>query len=66
MAKLGDEMKSEIRYALFILALGVSLTVYAHQTFATKSEVMDIKGTLKTIDNRIYDLHRYLMPKKEN
>lgn len=57
-------MKNEIRYALYILTLGVSLTVYAHQSFATKDEVKDIKDTLKIMDGRIYDIHKFIVPEK--
>jgi len=66
-------IKNEIKYALYILTLGISLTVYAHQNFATKTEVRetrdiiktevkDLKRTLRIIDKRIYEIHKFLKP----
>lgn len=52
-----ERIRSEIKYGLYIIALGISLTVYAHQNFATKEEVKDLKQVLNKIDQRVYDIH---------
>jgi len=42
-------MKNEIKYALYMLGLGMTLVAYAHSQFATKS-------TVEVMDQRIYDI----------
>lgn len=49
-------MKDEIKYALLILGLGMSLVVYAHNTFATKTVV-------ETMDARIYEIWKEVVKK---
>jgi len=50
-------MKNELKYVLYLITLGASLVSYAHFTFATKYEVRNIREILKTIDQRVYDIH---------
>jgi len=50
-------MRNEIKYVLYLVGLGASLVAYAHVTFATKSEVENIRDILRTIDQRVYDIH---------
>jgi len=42
-------MKNELKYALYMLGLGMTLVAYAHSQFATKS-------TVEVMDQRIYDI----------
>lgn len=74
---MSQKFKNEIRWIVFIFVLGISLTVYAHKTFVTKDEVNTMKSTtvreldsiksiLRTIDERIYEIHsRYFSTNKE-
>lgn len=55
-------MRQEIRQILYFIGLGASLVIYAHATFSTKYEVRTIRDILKTIDNRVYDIHLKLVP----
>ena len=48
-----------IKMALYFVGLGMSLVAYAHFTFATKSDVSYLVDTVKTIDGRVYDMHRF-------
>lgn len=50
-------MKNEIKYAVYMIALGMSLVVYAHATFATKS-------TVEVMDARIYEIWKEIVSKK--
>jgi bacteriorhodopsin len=38
-----------VKYAAYLIALGATLVVYAHATFATKT-------TVETMDDRIYEI----------
>jgi len=44
-------MKSELRYAFYLIALGASLVVYAHATFSTKGKVNSLHDDVKEIRN---------------
>jgi len=57
-------MRSEIKYVLYLVGLGASLVAYANFTFATKEEVRDIKSMLRTIDQRVYDIHSELIKER--
>ncbi len=50
-------MKNEIKWVIYLIALGMSLVAYAHSTFATKSIIELIYDKLKVIDARVYDIH---------
>jgi hypothetical protein len=50
-------MKDEIKYALTLLGLGVSLIAYAHANFATKSDVSEMKQDIR-------EIREYLLGKK--
>lgn len=58
-------MRDEVKWITFLIGIGVSLTVFAHKNFATKEEVRNLKDILKTIDQRVYDIHTRII-KKEN
>ena len=60
-------MKNEIRFVIYLISIGVVLTAYAHNNFATKGEVKeskadlksdlsDIKGELKILNERVFIL----------
>jgi bacteriorhodopsin len=49
-------MRSEIKWVLYLVGLGMSLVAYAHFTFATKPEVKEVKNTIERMDNRIYEI----------
>ena len=74
-----EKFKSEVHWLVWVLLLGVGLTAYAHTNFSTKAEqkedfktlkethkedVKDLKIILKTINNRLYDLHKSKFPEK--
>jgi bacteriorhodopsin len=42
-------MKNEIKYALYLIALGFSLVAYAHLNFATKDSVSEMKQDIREI-----------------
>ena len=50
-------MRDEIRYAVYMIALGASLVVYAHANFASKS-------TVEKMDDRIYDIWKTVVKEK--
>lgn len=58
-------MRNEIKWMIYILTLGVVLTAYAHNNFATKREVDSIKSILNRLDQRVYDIHSKFIPNKE-
>ena len=58
-------MRDEFKWIMFTMGLGVSLTVFAHQNFATKEEVRSLKEILKTIDQRVYDIHLKVIEKEK-
>jgi bacteriorhodopsin len=49
-------VKDEIKYALYLLGLGVTLVAYAHATFATKS-------TVEKMDDRVYEIWKVVVKK---
>lgn len=51
-------MKTEIKYALYLIGLGMSLLMYAHAEFSTKKEVDSLKTVVDRIDQRVYDIHK--------
>jgi hypothetical protein len=59
-------MRQELKYVLYLVGLGASLIAYAHSTFATKDSIKTIAERVKTIDDRVYDIHRYYKLNKEN
>jgi hypothetical protein len=56
--------RSEIKWAIYLIGLGMALVVYAHAQFATKDEVKDVKTTVHKMDDRIYDLWAKFYPEK--
>lgn len=61
---MSEKLKSEIKAFLYYFTLGACLTIYAHQNFSTKEELKDIKEDIKTIDKRVYEIHKFLKPKE--
>ena len=45
--------KEEIKYVLFAIALGMTLTGYAHMTFATKELTQLIMDRLVSIESKL-------------
>ena len=56
-------MRSEIKYAIYLIGLGLSLIAYAHSQFATKQEINDVKVQVKTMDERIYEIWKVVVKK---
>lgn len=54
-------MRAELKWFIYIIGLGMSLVAYAHFTFATKSMIDLIYDKLKTIDQRVYDMHNSII-----
>ncbi len=52
-------MKNEIKYAFYLLGLGMTLIAYAHATFATKHQVDSNSDYLKRIDDRVYKIMQH-------
>lgn len=50
-------MRNEIKYAVYMIALGASLVVYAHANFASKS-------TVEEMDKRIYEIWKEVVKNK--
>lgn len=50
-------MKNEIKYAIYMIGIGMSLVLYAHTEFSTKREVETLKSIIERIDQRVYDIH---------
>lgn len=50
-------MKEEIKYALALIGLGVSLVAYAHKNFASKDDVKEMKRDVR-------EIREYLLGKK--
>lgn len=50
-------MKNEIKYAIYLIGLGMGLVFYAHATFTTKEETRDVKEIVIRIDQRVYEMH---------
>lgn len=57
-------MKAEIKWAIYLIGLGMALVTYAHVQFATKSEVKEVKDSVSKMDARIYDMWVKLVPEK--
>lgn len=49
-------MKNEIKWVLYLIGLGMALVAYGHSQFATKSEMVDVKTKVETMDARIYEI----------
>lgn len=49
-------MKNEIKYAIYMVGLGMTLVIYAHSEFSTKREVESLKLVIDRIDGRVYDI----------
>lgn len=49
-------MRNELKYAIYLIGLGMSLVVYAHTTFATKHSVESLSQKIEKIDHRIYEI----------
>lgn len=49
-------MKNEIKYALYLVGLGVSLIAYAHATFSTKETTKTIKDDATAIREDIREI----------
>jgi len=47
-------MKNEIKYFIYVLCLGMALVAYAHNEFAAKDDVKEMKHDLR-------DIRMYLM-----
>jgi bacteriorhodopsin len=45
-------MKDEIKYALYLIGLGIFLVAYAHANFATKDSVTEMRQDVREI--RVY------------
>jgi bacteriorhodopsin len=56
--------RSEIKWAIYLIGLGMGLVMYAHAQFATKAEVKDIKTSVGKMEDRIYDLWAKEYPEK--
>jgi bacteriorhodopsin len=56
--------RSEIKWAIYLVGLGMALVVYAHAQFATKDEVKEVKVSVRTMEGRIYDLWAKSFPDK--
>lgn len=52
-------MRKEIVFVLSLIGMGASLVVYAHSTFTTKETTKNIHDIVKTIDQRVYNIHKY-------
>lgn len=50
-------MKNELKYAIYMIGLGMTLVIYAHSEFSTKREVESLKTVIERIDQRVYDIH---------
>lgn len=57
-------MRDELKWMIYCLALGITLTAYAHQQFATRDDVRDMKDILTILDQRVYEIHTEMIPKK--
>lgn len=51
----------KIKNALYLIAVGAAMTVYAHSAFAPAS----IEKRLEIMDERIYDIHQAIVGKCE-
>lgn len=49
-------MKNELKYAFYMIGLGMALVAYAHATFATKDVVTTIHDDIKVIQTDIKTL----------
>jgi hypothetical protein len=49
-------MRSEIKYAVYLICLGFALVAYAHQTFATKEYVHLIHEDVKEVKQDVKEL----------
>lgn len=60
-------MRNDFKWIIYLIALGITLTAYAHNNFATKGEmsrirdnfkedIIEIKTMLKTVDGRVFIL----------
>lgn len=49
-------MKNEIKYAIYLMGLGLSLVAYAHSQFATRT-------TVEEMDRRIYEIWKEVVKK---
>lgn len=56
-------MRDEIKYAIYMLALGASLVVYAHANFSTKEETSSVKSTVEKMDERVYEIWKEVVKK---
>ena len=50
-------MKDDLKYALYLIGVGMTVVVYAHATFATKS-------TVEKMDERIYEIWKEIVKKQ--
>ena len=57
-------VREEFRFGVWLIGLGIALIAYAHATFATKDEMRTVKDVLKTLDQRVYDIHKRDFPEK--
>ena len=57
-------MKTDIKFAVYLIALGASLVVYAHATFTTKDVATDIKDDVKEIRQDVKEIKYYLLENK--
>ena len=66
-------MSKEIKYAIFLIGVGLAMLAYLHATFFTRAEAKaardnhlilqeQVLKTLKTLEKRIYDIHRHVVP----
>lgn len=56
-------MKNDIKFMVYLVAVGASLIVYAHATFTTRYTMEDLVKKIDTIDQRLYDIHNVLIQK---
>ena len=51
-------MKDQIKYALYMMGIGLALAAYGHNNFAPKSIIDILFDKVDTIDKRVYEIHR--------
>ena len=57
-------MRSELKWMIHLVGLGMGLVAYAHTTFATKSIIELIYSKLNVIDARVYEIHKAMRSTK--
>lgn len=52
---------NDIKLVFYLITLGASLIVYAHNTFTTKDVATDIKDDVKEIRQNVKEIKNYLL-----